>query len=289
MAMTAEKFVSLSDGRKLAYVEYGNPDGKPLLYFHGHPGSRLDLSMFDETVLEGSGLRLLSIDRPGIGLSDFQPGRKLMDWPADVCEFGDALDLGKFSVMGMSGGGPFAAACAYAIPERLHAAAIISGLGRFDLPCATENMGSGLQYFKMAAGFPLLARLQMAMMAYGIKSSPEKMLAQIQSELPEVDKREFKKPGFAKTFMATTAESLRQGADKLVLEGGFYLRPWGFPLEGIRLPVYLWHGEADRDAPLAMGRHAAAAIPGCKATFLPGEGHFSLAIHHMGEILHTLS
>ena len=288
MSMTADKFISLRDGRKLAYAEYGTPDGKAVLYFHGHPGSRLDLAMFGQTVLDGSGLRLLAIDRPGIGLSDFKPGRKLLDWPADVREFADALGLEKFSVMGMSGGGPFAAACAYALPERINAAAIISGLGRFDLPGATDQMGSGLQYFRMAHNFPLLARFQMFMMSYGIKSGPEKMLAQIQAELPPADQREFQKAGFTKPFLTTMAESLRQGAGKLVLEGGYYMKAWGFALEEIHLPVYLWHGEADRDAPVAMGRHTAAAIPGCQAVFMPGEGHFSLARNCMAEILNIL-
>jgi pimeloyl-ACP methyl ester carboxylesterase len=289
MLQTHEQFVSLRDGRKLAYAQFGNPDGRPVLYFHGHPGSRLDLDMFDQTVLDQSGLRLLSLDRPGIGLSDFKPGRKLLDWPADVREFADALGLDRFSVMGMSGGGPYVAACAYALPERIKAAVIISGLGRFDLPGATAKMGSGLQYFKMARRFPLLARFQMQMMAYGVKSGPNKMLAQMQSGMPPADRQEFQRPEVAKTFLATLAESLRQGPAKMVWEGGFYLRPWGFPLEEIRLPVYLWHGEADRNAPIAMGRHTAAAIPGCQAVFIPGEGHFSLAIHHMPEILKTLA
>ncbi len=289
MSTTQEQFVSLKDGRKLAYAEFGNPAGRPVLYFHGHPGSRLDLAMFDQNVLAQSGLRLLAIDRPGIGLSDFKPGRKLLDWPADVREFADAQGLEKFSVTGMSGGGPFVAACAYALPERLKAAVIISSLGRFDLPGATGGMGSGLQYFRMARRFPLLARFQMQMMAFGIKSGPQKMLAQIQSELPPADQNEFQQPGFAESFMATVAESLRQGPAKLVWEGGFYLQPWGFPLEEIRLPVYLWHGEADRDAPVAMGRHLAAAIPGCQAVFIPGEGHFSLARHCMPEILKALA
>jgi pimeloyl-ACP methyl ester carboxylesterase len=289
MTSNRDQFIGLKDGRKLAYTEYGDPQGKPTFYFHGHPGSRLDLALFDQAILQNSGLRIIAIDRPGIGLSDFQPGRKLIDWPADVTEFMDGMGLDRVSVIGMSGGGPFAAVCAHHLPDRLHAAVILSGLGRFDLPGATNGIGSGLQYFRMARYLPVLARFQMFMMGYGVKSGPDQMLKQVTAEMPPADREMFGVKAFSDAFLATTAESLRQGAGKLAWEGGFYFRPWGFDLKEIRIPVYLWHGEADRDAPVAMGRQVAAAIPGCQATFIPDEGHFSMAAHHLAEILNPLT
>ena len=163
------RFITLPDGRRLAYSETGAPDGSPVLYFHGHPGSRLDVAMFDRSILARSGLRMLSIDRPGIGQSDFQPGRAIRDWPADVRGFADALGIQRFAVLGVSGGGPFAAACAQALPERVTKALLVSSVGRFDLPGITKGMGPGLTYFRLGYRFPFLCRLMLRMMASGLK------------------------------------------------------------------------------------------------------------------------
>lgn len=289
MQTPLDLFVLLRDGRKLAYREYGNRDGKAVLYFHGHPGSRLDLAMFDPAILAASGLRLIAIDRPGIGKSDFKPNRKLTDWPQDVREFADALKLDHFAVMGMSGGGPFAAVCARFLPERVCAATILSGVGRFDLEGATTGMGSGKAYFRLSRHLPLLARLQMSMMGYGLKSSPQRVIAQMTAELPPADQAVLQTSTVREGFLLTVSESLRQGAKALVAEGGIYAQPWGFRLEEIRMPVSVWHGDADRNAPVMMGHQTAAVIPGCKTHFVHGEGHFSLAVHHMAEILQEIA
>ncbi len=87
------------DGRQLGYAQYGQPDGAPIVYFHGHPGSRLEARLAHEAAA-GSGFRVIALDRPGYGLSDFQPGRAIADWPADVAEAADALGIGRFSVAG---------------------------------------------------------------------------------------------------------------------------------------------------------------------------------------------
>jgi pimeloyl-ACP methyl ester carboxylesterase len=118
----------LGDGRKLGYAQYGRPDGEPLFYFHGHPGSRLEARFAHRAAAE-AGLRVVALDRPGYGLSDFQPGRVITGWPADVAEAADLLRIGKFSVAGASGGGPYALACAWRLPGRVIRAAVISGVG----------------------------------------------------------------------------------------------------------------------------------------------------------------
>jgi pimeloyl-ACP methyl ester carboxylesterase len=127
-------FFRLPDGRTLTYAEYGAPDGKPVFYFHGLPGSRLDPVMLEVEGLEKAGIRLIACDRPGIGGSDFQPGRGFSDWPADMVAFADWLGLGKFAVWGISGGGGYVSACARFIPDRLSAAVIVSGVGRWIRP-----------------------------------------------------------------------------------------------------------------------------------------------------------
>jgi pimeloyl-ACP methyl ester carboxylesterase len=132
--------IQLKDGRSLGYVDYGNPDGKPIFCFHGFFGSRLDWTYFDDACrFEDLNARIIVADRPGMGLSDFKPKRKLLDWPNDVVELADSLKLDRFGVMGISGGGPYAVACAYKIPERLTATAIVSGMGPSEAPAVRKG------------------------------------------------------------------------------------------------------------------------------------------------------
>jgi pimeloyl-ACP methyl ester carboxylesterase len=286
--MTQEaKFVTLRDGRRLAYTEFGSADGKPVLYCHGNPGSRLDLGLFDEEVMKQYGLRMIAPDRPGIGESDFLPGRRIVDWPADVAELADSMGIPQFSVFGLSCGGPFAAITAYALPERVTQLVLVSSIGRFDIPGATHGMGRGLMYFRLGRYFPWLLQMQLRLMAYGLKSDPSKMAEQIKTSLPPADLTAMDQPGVLKAFLATQAEFLHQGPQGPALEAGLFMRSWGFSLEAIRAPTFLWHGMADRNAPIAMGRELAGRIPGCVATFIPDEGHFSLAENHLSKILGT--
>src|SRR5512136_1888696 len=117
--------ITLHDGRTLAYAEYGDPHGKPVFFFHGSPGSRL-FTPPDE-VTKHQHVRLICTDRPGYGASTFQLGRRLLDWPQDINDLAEALRIKKFYIVGHSGGGPYTLACAYALPDRILAAATLSG------------------------------------------------------------------------------------------------------------------------------------------------------------------
>jgi pimeloyl-ACP methyl ester carboxylesterase len=131
--------IILNDGRTLGFAEYGDDQGQPFMYFHGFPSSRLEGRLVDD-VARGQHLRIIAPDRPGFGLSDFKPGRKLTDWPEDVIGLANALELDRFSIVGLSGGGPYAAVCACKISTRLSAVGIISGSGPADLPGMLESM-----------------------------------------------------------------------------------------------------------------------------------------------------
>src|SRR6266508_1130420 len=120
------EILTLPDGRKLAYAEFGKPDGFPVLYFHGAPSSRLEPLLIGNDDFARFGLRIIAPDRPGMGGSDFQPGRGFSDWPKDVLCLADSLELMQFVVLGISGGGGYAAVCAARIPERLRTAVIVS-------------------------------------------------------------------------------------------------------------------------------------------------------------------
>src|SRR5688572_28104051 len=120
--------LTLSDGRKVGIAEFGAPAGRPVVYCHGFPASRLEARLAHEAAKE-VGARLIALDRPGYGLSDFQPGRRIGDWPRDVVEAADALGVQRFAMLGVSGGAPYALACAALLPERITALGVVCGLG----------------------------------------------------------------------------------------------------------------------------------------------------------------
>ena len=150
--------IVLPDGRRLGYAEWGDPDGSPMLFFHGIPASRLGLEWAEDAALE-HGVRLLSLDRPGHGLSDRAPGRTLLGWSRDVADFADTAGLSTFAIAGWSGGGPYVLACAMGIPERLTGAAVLSGCGPFDTPSARRSVSSlDRTMLVVSSRAPLVAR-----------------------------------------------------------------------------------------------------------------------------------
>lgn len=120
--------VTLPDGRELGYAETGDPDGVPVLAFHGVPSGRLGAAVFDAAARE-AGVRIIAPERPGVGVSDPLPGRELADWPTDAAALLDALDIDAAPVFGISGGGPYALACGALAPERFPRVAVCCGVG----------------------------------------------------------------------------------------------------------------------------------------------------------------
>jgi pimeloyl-ACP methyl ester carboxylesterase len=282
--------ITLSDGRLLAYEEFGPPDGQPLLIFHGNPGSRLDIYLMGPDNINRNDIRIIAPDRPGIGQSTFQPNREILDWPKDVAALADTLGLEDFAAIGISCGSPYLAACAYAIPERLSAAGIVSGTAPFSVPGVLKGMGPGRYYFLAAQRVPFLARQQLKMMGTGVSSAQnrEKFTRQMLSLLPEADKETLSDPTLREAFFDSIQEGLKQSPDGLVYDAALINQSWGFDLEAIKMPVHLWHGEADRNAPVAMGRYLAETIPNSRAKFIPGEGHLSVFVCYLPEILEGL-
>ena len=280
---TVSQQITLTDGRRLAYDEYGDPDGRPIIFMHGFPGSRLDWRMFDSSAQEPN-VRIIAVDRPGMGLSDFQRGRKLLDWPDDVIELADALQLDRFSVLAISGGGPYGAVCAFKIPERLTATAIVCGMGPREAPGAEEG-GSWTLPGKPA----LIRKVLLLLLAQTVQKQPERMEPQFLEILSEPDRALLEEqPELLKMSIGSWQEAFHSGTGGVQHEAGLYKRPWEFRLQDIPAGVHLWHGENDNNVPVSVGRYVADAIPNCQATFVAGEGHFTLPYNHMREILCVL-
>jgi pimeloyl-ACP methyl ester carboxylesterase len=277
--------IRLPDGRRLGWAEWGDPSGRPLLYFHGWPGSWAE-GRFGDQAAKAHGVRLIAPDRPGMGRSDFQPRRRFLDWPDDVTQVTDALGLERFAVVGVSGGGPYVAVCAWRLPQRLTRVGIASGFGPLDAPGVTAGMSrQNRLLFQVAGWLPVLPRLLLATMAISAIRWPDRVLER--GLAAAVDRVYLQRPQLRAVLAQSLVEALRGGGRGAAWELGLYGRPWGFHLEEIGVPVHLWHGEQDGNAPVAMGRYLAGAIPGCRASFFPGEGHLHF-VDRLPEILAAL-
>ena len=287
-AKTAQT-LQLADGRSLGYAEYGSDDGKPLIYCHGLPGSRLEVAFLDQYARH-AGVRLISIDRPGMGLSTFQPGRSFLDWPAEVMALADHLQIGRFAVLGMSGGSPYAQACAYTIPDRLISCGIVSGIEPLALGTAGMNRGNRLIFF-CARRLPWLLTPLIGLGARSFQTSERARRAMTKGlpQLVKPDREALLAFDGGESLALSTAEAYRQGVRGAAYEGRLYGREWGFRLQDIRMqPLYLWHGELDTNVGVAMARAAAHLLPGCVATYYPNDGHLSTPLNHQEEILTAL-
>lgn len=273
---TIDTMIELRDGRTLAYAEYGASSGNVLFYFHGDADSRLE-ARFLAKPAQRAGVRLIGIDRPGMGRSRFQASRRVVDWPDTVIELADSLRIDRFAVVGISGGGPYALACAYKIPDRLIACGIVGGEWH------NRHAFSFLTQFLPWLLIPPLGYF------FRDEAHARTSLLRLTPHFPETDRQTLALPEITDLLTASFVEAFRQGVKGPAYDGMVVRRPWGFELEAIIFPrLYLWHGELDRDVPVAMGRALAERLAHCKAIFYPDEGHISLIGNHREEIVTTL-
>ena len=184
--MIAPKKVALPDGRQLAYAQYGLENGSPVMYHHGWPSSRLEAALMADAATQ-AGVCLIALDRPGMGHSDVHPHRTLLDWPADLTAVADALQLDQFPILGVSGGGPYVAACAYKIPERLSGATIVAGLSPLSHPQTKVGMRTMTRLLlTMGKTAPWLLKILLGVMKKSMQYP--KILKRMLKDLPEVDK-----------------------------------------------------------------------------------------------------
>jgi pimeloyl-ACP methyl ester carboxylesterase len=288
------KTIQLPDGRTLAYLDLGDPEGRPLFYFHGGPGSRLEGLLFDE-LNQQLGIRMIAADRPGFGLSDFQEDRTYLDWPDDVRELADQLGIDRFAVLGWSSGGPHAAAVAHGIPQRLAVVAIVAGEGPYvgdDFPQSvlTSAAFTGSRVNKLfiwsANHCPWLMRTFFTMARILIFKDPAGFgEGSFGSEMSAKDKQLFTR----REFSAGMVEALRQGAEGWTREYTIERLDWPFKLEDIHAPtVLVFHGEEDTGVHPRVGEYVSMRIPSCdEPTIYPGEGH-SVVYYRYEEIIQAM-
>jgi pimeloyl-ACP methyl ester carboxylesterase len=262
----------LRDGRDLGWAEQGDPDGTPVLLFHGLPGSRL-IRHPDGSIATRLGIRLITFDRPGIGLSTPQPKRRILDWPRDVAEFADAQGLERFAVLGWSGGGPYALATAHELPDRVTHLGLVASVTPLAGTTFTRHLSPDLRRnARIGRLVPWLVHQAVQREARTFARDPEAALREAFAKGPACDSATLDDPALLRMQIDSRREAYRKGTSGVYREALLYMRPWGFDPADVRVPVQLWHGDEDETLAPPMGRHLAETL-GCDATFFPGEGH----------------
>jgi pimeloyl-ACP methyl ester carboxylesterase len=284
--MVDASYVQLSDGRQIAYQEYGDRQGRPVFFFHGWIGSRLDFGPNDDIARE-LGTRVIAVDRPGCGASDFQPDRRLLGWPDDVSQMADALKLKRFAICGHSFGGPYVAACAHQLPDRVTSAAIVAGISPLSFKGATRGMpGPARLVLWLGGRAPLVTRPYAALMAKVVRK-PDTIAKVIGSLLPDDELALLETPRF-EGYFENLDEMVKDGSKGAYWDARVFLREWGFDCEDIEVPVFLFYGTGDQNVPIQMGEYYRDAIPNTDATFYEGEGHF-IMYSRANQILRSLA
>jgi len=287
------QILALADGRCLGYAEYGDRYGPAIFYFHGWPGSRLDAALGD-TAGKKLGARIIGVDRPGMGISSLQPNRRLLDWPADVSQLARHLKLDRYRVVGGSGGGPYALACAKVLPqEELRGVGVVAGFGPWymgtsGMPIQTRIM------MNVMAWLPSATRLLFERTALPAAQNPDRqvftdMLTAAFQRLKGPDRAVFEDEKTLEITIEAIRESYKQGISGIVEEFRVLTSPWGFQLEDITFNnVKLWYGTEDKNTPVRMGRETAKRLQYAQLIEYPGDTHWTIFANHLEDILRDI-
>ena len=265
----------LRDGRDLGYAEYGPSAGRPLVWFHGTPGARRQIPPVARRLAEERGVRILAVERPGIGSSTPHSYASVSEWAADVEQFCDAKELPRFAVAGLSGGGPYALACAHRMPQRVVTAAILGGVA----PSVGDDAAAGGVSPLVRLAPDLVLRMRspvnglMVRLVRALEPHADRVVDLIARLMPEGDREIFRDPAMRAMFVDDLQSGARRQMQALVHDAALFGRHWGFALGEIEVPVHLWYGDADNIVPVEHGEHLAARIPNAFFKRRPGEGH----------------
>jgi pimeloyl-ACP methyl ester carboxylesterase len=269
--------VTTPDGRNLSYLEVGDPDGPLVIHNHGGPSSRLEARLFANSASKNR-LRLLCVDRPGIGQSSPQKTRAYADWAEDMTTIADALGYHEFGVTGWSEGGPWAlAAAAYIEPARLrHVSSIAGGsYGTFGDNWAKDYLSKidalgGFLALHFEPGF----RLMYASLGITADHFRKTYIKQLRKAVNDYDRQILLQPDFETAFCETSAECFAQGSDGLVRDSELLYRSWAYDVRKIERRVHMWQGTDDRLVPAPINKQVADKMPGAVWHSVEGAGHF---------------
>ncbi|MGH2887737.1 MAG: alpha/beta fold hydrolase [Solirubrobacteraceae bacterium] len=282
----AAEFVQTSDGRTLAYVQLGVPDGKPVFVLHGTPGSRLSGRHPDPARVADAGLRVITYDRPGYGRSTRHPGRDVVDCVADVAAIAGALGIERFFVTGGSGGGPHALAVAARLPERVIRAACNVSSAPYDAPDLDWFDGMDPENVK-ELGWALEGE---ETLVRELEQEADKQLSQVDEDpaallgdfqLSEADQKVLRDQLVRERMVKSFREALASGVWGWVDDDLACVKPWGFEVEEIRVPVQVRYGVADVLVPAGHGKWLARHVQNANVIIDREAGHLSTPDEHL--------
>ena len=282
--------LQLPDGRTLAYSEWTDARATPILFFHGLPMSRLFFP--DPAAAADLSVRVITLDRPGVGGSDAQADHRVADWPADVIALADALGIDRFGVIGNSAGVPYALACAALIPERLTGVAVTnSASAMIYLAREDPEVHAAVLDADDARIMDLFASDPDAAAKEAIEVGTEWVAALAENPEQILDGGDdagdawfFEEPARRDMFLDAIREAVRQGIDGFAVQWLAQLAPWGFRIEDIQMPVHVWLGANDRITPPPVMRKLTDRIPHQVTTVWEDAGHNGIA-KHLREVL----
>jgi pimeloyl-ACP methyl ester carboxylesterase len=284
-----EGSVAVRDGRRLSFAEFGAPRGAALVWMHGTPGARRQIPLEARAYADTHGLRIIGVDRPGIGSSTPYLYPNVLDWTRDLEILADTLALDTMRMIGLSGGGPYALAAGAALPDRVHGVGVLGGVAPTQGPDAIR--GGLIEIAPYAAPLLSLARVPLgfvlAQVIRVIRPLAGPALDGYAALQPKGDKELLARPEFRAMFLDDLLNGSRFQISAPLADIVLFTRHWGFEAADVRVPVRWWHGDADHIVPHAHGAHLVARLPDARLTTIDGESHLG-GLGAAEEVLSTL-
>ena len=281
-----KSLIKLRNGNNIGYAIYGNKKNFPIFYFHGWPGSRFELKNIP---LKKKKCFIIALERPGYGISDPISKFKILDWPKIVLEVANKLKIKKFSIIGVSGGAPFALACANTIKnKRLKSIAIVCALA----PNKAKGMDKGRVGMLLNLGrkpfisWLIFNFLRMRLLNGNLEKSFNKWKNKI--SLPEIDLKLFTIDR-GKRLMENFKEAVKHGTKGVHRDANLYSNYWGFKLKNIKKKIFVWHGDKDLTVPIITNKYYKKKLKNKEIFIKPNEGHFSICYNFMNDIIQQVS
>lgn len=270
-----EGTLHLRDGRGLGFAEFGPVSGRPVLWFHGTPGARRQIPPEARRLAGEKGVRIISVERPGVGQSTPHLYRVVAEFAEDIEQLSAALGLERFGLVGLSGGGPYALACAHRMPQRVVNVTVLGGVA----PAVGRDAAEGGASALLRVFSPLLRVTHAPLggmtrrLIQLLEPLADPVVDLVAGVFPPGDQLVFADPENREMFVEDLLLGSRRHMQGLWLDTTLFGRDWGFALGEVRVPVHLYYGDSDAIVPVAHGRHLAERIPGAVLQVRPGEGH----------------